>query len=97
MRSWDSAGCSDGLSRFNRALDSVNLRESPLRHAQNILGNSRSREADGCDQLSGAKQLSCSSWVSHTTSQEEHEFAAGFYSTGGELQWVSYTVSWGLN
>lgn len=37
MRSWDSEGRSDGLSQFNRALDSVNLRESPLRHAQRTI------------------------------------------------------------
>lgn len=29
-------------------------------------------------------------------SQEERAFAAGFYSIGGELQWVSYTVSAGF-
>ena len=82
---------------YNRALDSVNLRESPqARTEDHIPGISRSPEADSQKKLSGAKQVSCSSWGSYAMSQEERAFAAGLYSIGGELQWVSYTVSAGF-
>lgn len=81
----------------NRALDSVNLRESPqVRPEDHIPGSSRSPEADSRERLSGAKQVSCSSWVTYAMSQEERAFAAGLCSIGGELQWVSYTVSAGF-